>query len=222
VAVVVGAATAVVLGASVVVAVAGDVVAVVDAGPVEDVLGATVVVVIVVDTSPGGALVQETRRETARTVVRRVKDTIRTCTTVSLSDCQKARAGKRQHSPTDERARQMLFASAVPLRPGKTDRYRDLATELRPHLEEYQGLNRRFEVGAHAYWINHGRESDIGVSVYDISSAGLARMRLREWDPSSAYDRWWLEFVEDVNGVDLLQGSAHVAPPEPVFDWSND
>jgi len=97
---------------------------------VDDVLGATVVVVIVVDTSPGGASVQETRRETARTVVRRVQDAIRTYMTVSLSDCQDARAGKRQHSPTDERARQMLFASAVPLRPGKTDRYRDLAAEL--------------------------------------------------------------------------------------------
>lgn len=113
----------------------------------------------------------------------------------------------------------MLFASAVPLRPGKTDRYRDLATELTPHLGEYQGLNRRFEVGAHAFWINHVRDNDIGVSVYDISPAGLARMGLREWDPSSAYDRWWLEFVGDVNGLDLLQGPAHVAPPEPVFDW---
>ena len=50
----------------------------------------------------------------------------------------------------------MLFASAVPLRPGKTDRYRDLATELRHHLAEYQDLNRRFEVKRHAYWINHG------------------------------------------------------------------
>jgi hypothetical protein len=116
----------------------------------------------------------------------------------------------------------MLFASAVPLRPGKTDRYRDLATELRPHLEEYQHLNRRFEVKGHAYWINHGRETDFGVSAYDISPAGLGRMRLREWDPSSAYDRWWLEFVEDVNGLDLLQGPAHVAPPEPVFDWSDE
>jgi hypothetical protein len=115
----------------------------------------------------------------------------------------------------------MLFASAVPLRPGKTDRYRDLATELRPHLEEYRDLNRRFEVTGHAYWINHGRETDIGVSVYDISPAGLGRMRLREWDPSSAYDRWWLEFVQDVNGVDLIQAPAHVAPPEAVFDWSD-
>lgn len=113
----------------------------------------------------------------------------------------------------------MLFASAVPLRPGKTDRYRDLASELKPHLEEYQDLNRRFEVVAHAYWINHGRENDMGVSVYDISPAGLGRMRLREWDPSSAYDRWWLEFVEDVNGLDLLQASAHLAPPERVFEW---
>ncbi len=116
----------------------------------------------------------------------------------------------------------MLFASAVPIRPGKTGRYRGLSTELEPHLEEYRDLNQRFEVKGHAYWINHGHETDLGVSVYDISSAGLGRMRLREWDPGSAYDRWWLEFVADVNGLDLLQGPAHVAPPEPVFAWHDE
>ena len=56
----------------------------------------------------------------------------------------------------------MLFASAVPLRPGKTDRYRDLATELRPHLEEYQDLNRRFEVKATPIGSTMARETTSG------------------------------------------------------------
>jgi len=114
----------------------------------------------------------------------------------------------------------MLFASAVPLEPGKTERYRQLAAELAPHLAEYEALNARYGVGRHAYWINHTRAgSDVGVSVYDISPAGLESMRSREWDLSSAHDRWWLEFVGEVNGVDLLTESAHAAPPEQVFSW---
>ncbi len=114
----------------------------------------------------------------------------------------------------------MLFASAVPLVPGKTDRYRNLAAELEPHLEEYASLNARFQVGRHAFWINHARNgTDLGVSVYEIAPEGLAEMKQRVWDPSSPYDRWWLEFVRDVNGVDMLIEPSHAAPPEPVFAW---
>jgi hypothetical protein len=115
----------------------------------------------------------------------------------------------------------MLFASAVPIEPGMTDRYRGLPEELRAHLDEYAALNRRFEVTRHAFWINHGRAGDLGVSVYDISEEGLAAMRRREWDPDgSAYDRWWLGFVKDVNGIDMLVTTPHLAPPEPVFTWN--
>jgi hypothetical protein len=114
----------------------------------------------------------------------------------------------------------MLYASAVPIGTGKTERYRGLAREIESHIDEYAALNRRFEVSRHAFWINHGRGGDLGVSVYDISEEGLARMRLREWSPDgSAYDRWWLGFVEDVNGIDMLVSPPHLAPPEPVFTW---
>jgi hypothetical protein len=118
----------------------------------------------------------------------------------------------------DER-QSMLFASAVPIEPGRTDRYRALAGELEPHLAEYAGLNRSFEVARHAFWINHGQRGDLGVSVYDISTDGLARMRQRQWDASSDYDKWWLGFVRDVNGIDMLQTPPHRAPPELVFGW---
>jgi len=114
----------------------------------------------------------------------------------------------------------MLFASAVPLLPGRTDRYRALGDELQPHLAEYEKLNQRYGVSRHAYWISHPRNgSDIGVSVYDISPEGLAAMRSRRWDPGSRYDGWWLGFVKDVNGVDMTVEPAHLAPPEQVFDW---
>jgi hypothetical protein len=114
----------------------------------------------------------------------------------------------------------MLFASAVPLVPGKAERYRNLGEELEPHLDEYEGLNARYEVAGHAFWINHARNgTDLGVSVYDIAPAGLAEMGMRRWDTASAYDRWWLEFVGDVNGFDLASEPAHAAPPKQVFAW---
>ena len=114
----------------------------------------------------------------------------------------------------------MLFASAVPLLPGKADRYRNLGVELEPHRDEYAALNARYDVAKHAFWINHTRAGfDLGVSVYDIGEGGFADMRLRDWDEDSPYDRWWLEFVADVNGVDMLTQPTHAAPPEEVFAW---
>ena len=114
----------------------------------------------------------------------------------------------------------MLFASAVPIARGETDRYRNLAIELEPHVEEYSGLNARYEIARHAFWINHTRSgADLGVSVYDIAQTGLESMRQRKWDTTSAYDSWWLEFVRDVNGIDLLTEPAHAAAPEQVFSW---
>ena len=115
----------------------------------------------------------------------------------------------------------MLFASAVPLQPGKTDRYRSVGVELEPHIAEYAGLNARYGVARHAYWINYSRLGvDLGVSVYDIDSDGFEAMKRREWDQASAHDAWWLEFVRDVNGVDLLTEGPHAAPPEQVFAWN--
>ena len=194
---------------------------VVEVEVIEEVEPVAPIVLEVPAVESGGAAEQETTSKAAATAVKRAKETVRTgIDRISVRDSSRWSNdyAMREDSPIDER-HDMLFASAVPIRTGKTDRYRDLATELEPHLDEYRNLNRQFEVRAHAYWINHGRDGDIGVSVYDISPAGLGRMRLREWDPKSAYDRWWLEFVKDVNGFDLLQAPAHVAPPEPVFDW---
>lgn len=114
----------------------------------------------------------------------------------------------------------MLFASATPIVSSRTARYRGLGRELQPHLERYEELNSRYEVARHAYWISHAHDgADIGVSVYDISTDGLARMKKREWDPASPHDAWWLGFVRDVNGVDMRRTPAHREPPEQVFAW---
>lgn len=115
----------------------------------------------------------------------------------------------------------MLFASATPILSGRTARYRELGRELQPHLQRYEELNDEYEVAQHAYWISHSHNGiDIGVSVYEISAEGLARMPSRQWDPGSPYDGWWLGFVNDVNGVDMRETPAHREPPEQVFTWS--
>lgn len=38
--------------------------------------------------------------------------------------------------------------------------------------------------------------------------------------PQSAYDAWWLEFVYDVNGVDMTREPAHREPTEQLFAWA--
>ena len=115
----------------------------------------------------------------------------------------------------------MLFGTAIPIVPGKTDRVRRFAEELEAHRQEYEVLNARFGLSGHAMWINEERDgTDVVVQVYDIPSAELlAEMRSREWDMDSSYDRWWTDWVKDVLGIDLLAEMSLRAPPENVFSW---
>lgn len=114
----------------------------------------------------------------------------------------------------------MLFGTAVPILPGKADRVRSVAQELDVHRDEYEALNRRYEIEGHAMWINHQRDgAATTVNLYSITPQGLAAMRGRRWDTDSAYDRWWLDWVGDVYGFDLMVESSHAAAPETVFSW---
>lgn len=115
----------------------------------------------------------------------------------------------------------MLFSTARPIQPGKLDRARRVTQELEEHRLEYETLNARYQVKQHAMWVSHHPVAgDIYVAMYDIEPEGLEAMRGRSWDPEqSAYDRWWLEWVEDVLGFDLRTSSGFTAPPEAIFDW---
>ena len=115
----------------------------------------------------------------------------------------------------------MLFGGAIPIRPGKTDRARRLAEELEPHMAEYEALNAKYGVRSNAIWISHSRDGrDLYVNVYDVDPVGHPAMGERVWDPEgSAYDRWWLEWVKDVLGVDMLVERTFARPPEEVFSW---
>ena len=116
----------------------------------------------------------------------------------------------------------MLFSSARLIRPGRTERVERVADELAPHRAEYEALNERFGVTAHAIWVNHLADgTDLMVNSYEIDPDALPTMLARPWRPDdSAYDRWWLDFVRDVIGVDMTAGSGLAAPPERVLEWT--
>ena len=116
----------------------------------------------------------------------------------------------------------MLFGTAVRIQPGKLDRFRELDAELDEHCEEYDALNTRFGVHAHSVWAFHQRDgTPIALNLYDIAPEGLPAMAKREWDLDSPYDRWWVGWVSDIYGIDLLEGSSRGGPPERVFDWES-
>jgi hypothetical protein len=115
----------------------------------------------------------------------------------------------------------MLFGNARPIRPGRTDRVRRLADELGPHRADYDALNAAYRIRSHVMWVSHLVGGvDLWVNIYDMDPADMARMRQRTWDPErSAYDRWWLGWVQDVFGVDMRAQGGLAAPPEAVFEW---
>ena len=116
----------------------------------------------------------------------------------------------------------MLFGTAVRILPGKLDRFRGLDAELEEHRDEYEALNTRFGVHAHSVWAFHQRDgTPIALNLYDIEPEGLPAMAKREWDLDSPYDRWWVAWVSDVYGIDLLEGSARAIPPERVLEWES-
>ena len=116
----------------------------------------------------------------------------------------------------------MLFGNARPILPGKLDRVRRLADELGPYRAEYDALNAGYAIRRHVMWVSHlVGGTDLWVNIYDMDPDDMARMRERTWDPDgSAYDRWWLAWVEDVFGVDMLTHNGLAAPPERVFEWA--
>lgn len=115
----------------------------------------------------------------------------------------------------------MLFGTAYRIREEKLDRLRGVGDELDPHRAEYEALNHRFRVGAHSIWVHQQADGAlIALNLYEIDPEGLRDMGRREWDLDSAYDRWWIEWVGDVYGVDLLSPSPARKAPEEIFSWT--
>ena len=43
----------------------------------------------------------------------------------------------------------------------------------------------------------------------------------RTFDETSPFDQWWLDFVRDVDGIDLRSIGLVGAPPEPTYVWQD-
>jgi hypothetical protein len=116
----------------------------------------------------------------------------------------------------------LLFGAAKPIVPGQMDRARRVAEELGDHRDEYEALNAKFRLRAHAMWASHLSSGlDVWVNVYDIEPEDLQTMGGRRFDPeNSDYDRWYVEWCRDVLGVDVLAGGGFAAPPELLFGWT--
>jgi hypothetical protein len=115
----------------------------------------------------------------------------------------------------------MLFGNARPIVPGRIGRVRRFPEELGAHRAEYDALNAGYGIRSHVMWVSHLVDDvDLWVNIYEMDPDDMARMRQRTWDPEgSAYDRWWLEWVQDVFGVDMRTSHGLAAPPERVFEW---
>jgi hypothetical protein len=106
-----------------------------------------------------------------------------------------------------------LFAAALPVLLGQSDRVRNFANELQRFRDQYDGLNDKTTVARHVVWLQPGPEGDTAIHVMDIEELS----HLGRSFTASPYDEWWLDFLKDVHGVDL-RNSPPPPAPELVFD----
>lgn len=109
-----------------------------------------------------------------------------------------------------------LFAAALPILPGQSDRVRAFGRELEAVRDEYDQLNKNATLSRHVVFIQPSPMGDLAIHV--MEGDDLARIQ-RDFD-DSAHDKWWLGFLKDVHGVDLLNMPEPPQPSEMVFDSS--
>ncbi|HEX2241148.1 MAG TPA: hypothetical protein VHJ82_08435 [Actinomycetota bacterium] len=108
-----------------------------------------------------------------------------------------------------------IFAAALPVLPGQSERVRNFGQELQAVRDEYDELNRKATLSRHILFLQPG-PPDMAIHVMegeDLTKIG------REFT-DSAHDQWWLDFLRDVHGVDLRGGPAP-QPSQLVFDSSS-
>ena len=110
-------------------------------------------------------------------------------------------------------------AAALPIVPGQEDRVRNFAQEVAEHQEEFERLNR--EAGGWKSFNVFFQETPMGnlmLNTWELEEPEKVRQAFTD----SAYDAWWLDYLRDVNGLDLRNWPADADPPAPppqVFEW---
>ncbi|HEX2032377.1 MAG TPA: hypothetical protein VHL78_13450 [Actinomycetota bacterium] len=106
------------------------------------------------------------------------------------------------------------IAAALPVLPGQSDRVRNFAAEIEPHLEEFERLNREATVTRYANWLQRTPTGDVEIVVMEADDPSKIRTSFTD----SAYDRWWLGYLQDVHGVDMTAPDPPSAAPM-VWEW---
>ena len=94
------------------------------------------------------------------------------------------------------------FAAALPVVPGKEDEARKRGEGFHKHLEEYVRLNGVASLRRHLEFLQETPQGALTITLYEYEGDGR---KLGRAFTSSEYDKWWLEHVKDVHGVDLNQ-----------------
>jgi hypothetical protein len=109
-----------------------------------------------------------------------------------------------------------VIAAAIPVLPGKSDRVRQFEQELEPYRAEWDRLS--MEMGDFSFYNMYLRSSpqgDLVIYVFELNDPAAARTGFTDSD----HDRWWVEYFEDVHGIDLERLSGETEFPELVFHW---
>jgi hypothetical protein len=109
---------------------------------------------------------------------------------------------------------------ALPIVPGQEDRVRNFGQEVAQHQEEWERLNRetggwsRFEI-----FLQETPMGNFAIHSWELEDP----TKIRQMFTDSDYDAWWLDYLRDVNGVDIRNWPADQPPPMPpplVYEWS--
>jgi hypothetical protein len=109
----------------------------------------------------------------------------------------------------------MAYAFALPVLPGKAEAARRFVREvLGPRRADWDDLQRRQGVTRESYFLQTAPEGDLLLVVGEGTFAPVAA-----WiDPARIpFDRWFIEQVRDVTGVDVRELGGDL--PEHLGDW---
>jgi hypothetical protein len=104
-----------------------------------------------------------------------------------------------------------IFAATLPILPGQAERVRNFAKELGAVRHEYNELNIKATLSRHLVSLQGE------TAIHVMEGEDLSKIA-REFTDSE-HDKWWLDFLRDVHGIDL-RGGAQPELPELVFDSS--
>lgn len=112
-----------------------------------------------------------------------------------------------------------LGAVALPVVPGQEDRVRNFGQEVAEHKAEWERLNA--EAGGYTMYAVFLQETPMGnfaIHAFELDDPS----KVRQLFTDSAHDTWWLDYLRDVNGIDLRNWPADQPPPAPpplTFEW---